>query len=103
MPEGWSKKRERQYEHIKDGLEERGESEEEEEDASGGNEMEPSRTVYKAPGIAIVAVDCGTIKDVAAIHNCTWRKNRKRPAHSLHYVRKSRRPLGQRARRAVFS
>lgn len=27
MPEGWSKKRERQYEHIKDGLEERGESE----------------------------------------------------------------------------
>jgi hypothetical protein len=27
VPQGWSKKRERQYEHIKDGLEDRGRSE----------------------------------------------------------------------------
>ncbi|WP_375500863.1 plasmid stabilization protein [uncultured Jatrophihabitans sp.] len=27
MPQGWSKKREKQYEHIKDGLEDRGRSE----------------------------------------------------------------------------
>jgi plasmid stabilization system protein ParE len=41
MPQkAWSKKRERQYEHIKDGLEERGESEDEAEEIA-------ARTVNK--------------------------------------------------------
>ena len=55
MPqEGWSKKRERQYEHIKDGLEERGRSEDEAEEiaartvnkerARAGESKEASRT-----------------------------------------------------------
>lgn len=40
MPRSWSKKRERQYEHIKDGLEERGRSEDEAEEIA-------ARTVNK--------------------------------------------------------
>jgi hypothetical protein len=40
MPRSWSKKRERQYEHIKDGLEDRGRSEDEAEEIA-------ARTVNK--------------------------------------------------------
>lgn len=40
MPRSWSKKRERQYEHIKDGLTERGRSEDEAEEVA-------ARTVNK--------------------------------------------------------
>ncbi len=40
MPKSWSKKRERQYEHIKDGLEDRGRSEDEAEEIA-------ARTVNK--------------------------------------------------------
>ncbi len=40
MPEAWSEKRERQYEHIKDGLEERGTSEDKAEEIA-------ARTVNK--------------------------------------------------------
>jgi plasmid stabilization system protein ParE len=40
MPEGWSDKRERQYEHIKDSYEERGVSEDEAEERA-------ARTVNK--------------------------------------------------------
>lgn len=36
MPKEWSKKRERQYEHIKAGLEERGRNEDTAEDISSG-------------------------------------------------------------------
>lgn len=41
MPEAWSKKRERQYQHVKDGATERGESEETAEEIA-------ARTVNKA-------------------------------------------------------
>jgi hypothetical protein len=54
MPRSWSKKRERQYEHIKEGLEERGRSEDEAEEiaartvnkerARAGEAEEASRT-----------------------------------------------------------
>ncbi len=40
MPQAWSKKRERQYEHIKDGLEDQGRSEDEAEEIA-------ARTVNK--------------------------------------------------------
>jgi len=40
MPRSWSRKRERQYEHIKDGLEDRGRSEDEAEEIA-------ARTVNK--------------------------------------------------------
>ena len=40
MPDAWSEKRERQYEHIKDGLEKRGESEDKAEEIA-------ARTVNK--------------------------------------------------------
>ena len=72
---------------------------EEEEDLSGENEKEPRRTICKGRGSTIVAVKCGTIKDVAAIRYRAERNGQPTPP-TAREKRGGR--LGQRALNGLF-